>query len=305
MRPVFPFLCSVNRIVLIFLLLGFSVNAQVLNNRGGEAFTDRPFFNEDFIRANHLKRLEGYFVYKKQGELMQDTKFRYVYNFDESGRLTSTYETKPDGKGLDTLWNYYEYTPEGFLAVHRKTDQEGYTSVHNTYDDQGRVVQVTYTRDYTDSSGLGIARSLAFNTERMEYANYGRQTRCTRYNSDNLAYLDEYHNYNDLGYLVERTERIKMTSTVYTYAYEYNEKGKLAAIRKSSNQQEGFLEEFLFKYDDLGNLIEKHIYRNGVFTTDIQIIYNSKSRLLATVITRQVSTGFMTILRFKDYEFYD
>ena len=38
---------------------------------------------------------------------------------------------------------------------------------------------------------------------------------------------------------------------------------------------------------------------------DIQILYNSKSKLLASVITRQVSTGFMMIIRFKDYEFYD
>ena len=59
-----------------------------------------------------------------------------------------------------------------------------------------------------------------------------------------------------------------------------------------------------FKYDDLGNLVEKHIYKNGVFTMDIQIIYNSKSKLLSAVLTRQVSTGFILILRFQDYEFF-
>ena len=96
-----------------------------------------------------------------------------------------------------------------------------------------------------------------------------------------------------------------MTSQVYTYDYAYNEKGKLASIKKTSNTQEGVLEEFKFKYDELGNLVEKHIYRNGVFTTDIQFIYNSKTKLLATVMTKQVSTGFLMILRFKDYSFYN
>ena len=91
-----------------------------------------------------------------------------------------------------------------------------------------------------------------------------------------------------------------------TWTNEENMKNrKKWKIRKKSNQKEGYLEELLFKYDELGNLIEKQIYKNGVFTTDIQILYNSKSKLLASVITRQVSTGFMMIIRFKDYQFYD
>jgi len=95
-----------------------------------------------------------------------------------------------------------------------------------------------------------------------------------------------------------------MTSSVYTYSHEYNDKGKLSAIKKTSNRASGILEEMTFKYDDLGNLLEKRIYRNGEFTTDIQIIYNSKTKLLSAVLTKQVSTGFMTIIRFKNYEFF-
>ena len=39
------------RIVVIFLFIHWFSVAQVLDNRTGEAFTDRPFFNEDFIKA--------------------------------------------------------------------------------------------------------------------------------------------------------------------------------------------------------------------------------------------------------------
>ena len=81
--------------------------------------------------------------------------------------------------------------------------------------------------------------------------------------------------------------------------------GKLSAIRKKSNKEEGYLEELLYKYDELGNLIEKHIYKKGVFTTDIQIMYSSKTKLLSTVLTREVATDFMMILRFRDYEFFE
>ena len=292
-------------IVCFFVLIVGVSYAQVLDNRSGDAFTDRPFFNESFIKQNKLKRLQGSFVYKKQGELMRETKFKYTYDFDREGHLISTFETRTDDGTVDTTWNYYEYDQANNLTIHRKTDLEGFSSIHYGYDSLGRVISEEYMRDFVDTGTNVVCRSLSFNKESIKYMDFDKQTKSTRFNSYDLPYLDEYINYNDLGYLVERIERIKMTSTVYTYTYEYNEQGKLSAIRKSSNRQEGFLEELLFRYDELGNLIEKHIYKNGVFTTDIQIIYNSKSKLLATVITRQVSTGFMMILRFKDYEFFD
>ena len=281
------------------------LHAQVLDNRHGDAFTDKPFFNESFIKENRLKKLKGSFVYKKQGELMKETKFKYVYEFDQEGHLISTFETRADDGSLDTNWNYYVYSDQHHLKVHRKTDLDGFSSIYYGYDSTGRVISEEFMREFVDSGTHLICRSLAFNKEELTYANNGQQTKRTRYNSYGLPYLDEFYNYNELGYLVERSERITMTSTIYTYKYEYNETGKLSAIRKSSNLQEGYMEELLFKYDELGNLIEKHVYKNGVFTTDIQIIYNSKSKLLATVITRQVSTGFMMILRFKDYEYFE
>ncbi len=284
-----------------FLFFGCAY-AQVLDNRMGEAFTDKPFFNEDFVKRNRLKRLNGTYTYKNQGGAMRETKFKHVFEFDREGRLISTYETRTDDGTKDTAWNIYEYDEFGFLEVHRKTDQDGFTAVRYTNDSIGRVIKEEYVREI-DSNGR-IVQTLSFNEERIEYTEYDKQTKCTRYNNYNLPYLDEFFNYNELGYLINREERIKMTSSVYTYTHEYNDKGKLAAIKKTSNRADGILEEMTFKYDQLGNLLEKRVYRNGEFTTDIQIIYNSKTKLLSAVLTKQVSTGFMTIIRFKNYEFY-
>jgi antitoxin component YwqK of YwqJK toxin-antitoxin module len=180
---------------------------------------------------------------------------------------------------------------------------DGFLTIKYTHDTLGRILTKEYVRDI-DSAG-SIVRSLSFNTEAIKYANFDLQTKRTFYNNYDLPYLDEYFNYNEMGYLMERIERIKMTSAVYTFKYEYNDEGKLSAIRRSSNKKEGYTEELLFKYDELGNLIEKHIYKNGIFTTDIQIIYSSKTKLLQTVLTREVSTDFLMILRFKDYEYFN
>lgn len=290
-------------IIIICFGLSFGVNAQVLDNRNGEAFTDAPFFNEAFVRENKLKKLNGEFTYMKSGSGMRKTEFKYVYEFDVNGRLISTFETRTDDGSIDTTWNKYHYDENNNLISHSKTDLEGFLTIKYTHDSLGRVLTKEFTRDI-DSAG-SIIRSLSFNKESIKYANYDLQTKRTFYNNYDLPYLDEYFNYNELGYLVERIERIKMTSMVYTFHYEYNREGKLSAIRKSSNREEGYLQEFLFKYDELGNLIEKHIYKNGEFITDIQIIYSSKTKLLSSVITREVSTDFMMILRFNDYEFFD
>lgn len=289
--------------VLFLSILACDSYAQVLDNREGKAFTDEPFFNTDFIKTNKLKSLNGTYVYKKDGEPMYTTKYSYVYEFDTNGQLASTYETRADDGSKDTTWSIYEYDEEGLLEIHRKTDLDGFLTVHYTYDSLNRVIKEEFVRDI-DSNGR-IIRSLKFNEEEIKYVDFNGKTRRTRYNNYDLPYLDETYNYNELGYLVERIERIKMTGTVYTFHYEYDEKGKLAAIRKSSNKKEGYSEELLFKYDELGNLVEKHVYRDGVFTTDYQIIYNSKTKLLSSVITRQVSTNFMMIIRFLDYEFYE
>jgi hypothetical protein len=64
------------------------------------------------------------------------------------------------------------------------------------------------------------------------------------------------------------------------------------------------IEEFIFKYDEHGNLLEKQIHRNGVYITEIGLIYNEKSKLLTYALTRDVATNFIMILGFKDYVFY-
>lgn len=270
----------------------------------GNAFTDKPFFNTDFIKENKLKKLKGTYVYKKRDEPMQTTEYNYAFEFNSEGMLVATFETRKDDGSIDTTWNKYNYNKKGLLTRHRKTDQEGYLTTNYQYDSLDRVVNEEILRELIDSSG-NIVRTLTFNFERFEYSVYDGQTKRTKYNNYDLPYLEEMMYYNEDGYLVERIERIKMTSKVFTYHYEYNDRGLLGAVRKSSNRSEGYLEEWLFEYDEYGNLVEKKVYKNGEFITDYQIIYNSKSKLLATVITRQVSTNFMMILRFFDYEFFD
>ena len=53
------FVNSYLKILVAFLFISHISISQVLDNRKGEAFTDRPFFNEKFIKENNLKSLNG------------------------------------------------------------------------------------------------------------------------------------------------------------------------------------------------------------------------------------------------------
>jgi hypothetical protein len=275
----------------------------MLDNRYGSAFTDKPFFNTDFIRANKVNKLNGKFTYKKQGDMMRETQYMYVYEFDSLGRLSSSFETRKDDGTVDTTWNVYLYNGQNQLTEHKRGDGIGFTSTGYEYDEKGNQTKESYIREYVDS--LGNAQRTVLNSESMKYEYYDLQVKKTVYNNYDLPYKYELIKYNELGYLVEREERLIMTMSVTTIKYTYNDKGYIASISSFEGSNTIPTEENLYIYDDFGNLLEKHLYRNGVFTTEFEMIYNDKSKLLSYVLTRDVATNFIMILGLKDYEFFN
>lgn len=289
--------------MLLFCLIHSFLNSQILDNKNGLAFTDEPFFNQSFIRNNKIKGFKGEVTYKKAGDVMRKTEFKSLYEFNLNGQLVSTFETRNEDGIKDTIQNYYEYSPNNYLTLHRKKDGEGFGSILYERDSLGRIILEESHRDVFDAQGK-LEKSLIMNHETMKYDSFPQQLKKTTFNSYNLPYLVEISHFNKEGYLLEREEQLKMTSAKIKYFYEYSDKGYISAIRSNANVDGIFSEEWFFKYDELGNLIEKHIYKNGVFTTDIQIIYNSETKLLSSILTREVSTNFIIITRFTDYAFY-
>ncbi len=274
----------------------------MLDNREGNAFTDRPFFNQEFIRDNRIHKLNGVFTYKKPGEVMRQTEYKYVYEFDSLGRLVSSFETRKDDGTQDTTWNKYFYSEKGEMIEHKKGDGKGFTSTTFEFDEEGRSIRKSNVREYLDS--LGEMQRTVLNSESMSYQQYENQYKRTVYNSYGLPYMEEIYRYNELGYLIEREERLIMTSTVTTYTYDYTNNGYIASIAGYRYGEEIPVEETKFVYDDHGNLLDKHIYRSGQYITEFEMLYNDKSKLLTYVLTRDVATNFIMILGFKDYEFF-
>jgi hypothetical protein len=294
----------VKNILFICCLLPFLLNAQILDNKQGLAFTDQPFFDQNFIHTNKIKRLKGEVTVKKAGDMMRKTELKSIYEFNSLGQVISTFETRNEDGIKDTVQNLYEYSADNQLNIHRKKDANGYGSTYYQRDPLNRIVMEESRRELFDDKGH-LERSLVINQETMKYDTFPLHVKKTVYNSYKLPYLEEISRYNADGYLLEKEESLKMTSGKVKYLYSYNEKGLISAIRSNAKVDGLFAEEWLFKYDDLGNLVEKHIFKNGVFTTDIQIIYNTDTKLLSSVLTREVSTNFIVIVRFLGYEYFD
>lgn len=290
-------------LLLLFTIPGLFAGAQMLSNELGEAFTDTPFFNTDFIARNHIHRLKGEFIYKKQGEMMQPTTFYYVYEFDSLGRLVLKYETRTDDGTRDTTFMQYAYSGDELAAL-TTFDREGKTSYRYTLDDGNHRVAESIVRTfYADS--LHPSREIVLNKETMTWQLADRQAKKTVYNSYGLPYKEVFYYYDERGYLSSREEFLMTTSERTIYTYEYNEKGYLAALKRKKAGSDSYEEELRFRYDEYGNLIEKHLYKEGIFTTDTQFLYNEKSRLLNAILIREVKTNFILILRFKEYDYFN
>jgi len=287
-----------------FVLLASFSNAQMIYNLEGNAFTDLPYFDTNFIRVNKIKSISGNYSRKKDGDMIRNTNDIFEYKFDSLGYLISTFETKSvENSKTDTLLNYYEYTIAGKISLHRKSEYGGISSFHYKYDSLNRLIHVENRRDVLDKEGK-VVNTIVINQELMKYFPIEGGWKKVIYNNYNLPYLEEIEKRNTDGYLIETTQRMRMASSEYSKKYAYNEKGLLARVSMFHSELVAPYEEWIFKYDTFGNVIEKHIYKNEKFTKDLQIIYDTKTQLLGSTIQKETSSNYMMILRFQNYKFY-
>lgn len=291
-----------------YLLVTAWSHAQLLDNSKGLAFTEYPFFNVPFVKAAKIKEIRGEYTFKKQGDVMRQTNYVYVFSFDTLGRLTCHYETAKGDIVNDTTVRFYTYAPNGNLTSLRVNEKRGFLTTYYTYDDDNRVIKEEVWRDIdTMNSKLqpSIERSLLWNSETMSYSTYEGQYRKKIYNSYGNQYLEQTKYYDSLGLLSKEEELYTITRNQLNHYYRYGDKGWIESIRTIKNIDSIPLSEVRFTYDNYGNILSKQVYKNGVFTTDYQVIYSGDTGLLSSILIREVSTNFISIIRFKEAEFWD
>lgn len=297
------------RSFLIILFLAFTgvLSAQMLENEFGKAFSDEPFFNESFIKRNKIKRIIGRFSSKAINDRIRKDSNIYIYEFNNNGQLTQKYHTVEIGGQLDTVVYQYEYNDKGQITVFRKSDQEGFFATHYTYDTLGRVIIEEKRRDInknTDVLNFELDKSLVFNQETSSYYDAENQSKRTYYNNYDRPFKDHFKYYNELGYLVKEETILKMSRIRNYKEILYNDKGLVGTINYTSTSKNTKPTKEEFFYDDYNNLEQIKFYREGNYIVEHQLLYNKKTKLLKTVLTRDVGSNLITILAFDEYEFY-
>jgi len=293
--------------VIILVLLNSSALAQMLDNRKGEAFTDRPYFNKDFVRNNNIKAVKGRFTIKKLGDILRDTDLIKEFEFDEQGRLTRTFETTQGAFGKDTVVELFEYDEINRLKVVRMTDKHGFYATHYEYDSEGRVVRKELRRNlnaHKDLSNFELGKEFIVTFELSSYLRFDNQVKRTISNSFDIPFKETIYYYDEHGVLVKEKDRIIRTSATTTKEYFYNEKGYMDSIAISSPKSQVKAKNYSYKYDDFDNLEVMEYYKDGINTTEHQIIYDHQTTLLKYVLVKEVSTAYITILTIDEVEFY-
>ena len=94
----------------LFLFQSAPTVAQLIDNKTGVALLDEtPFFSPKFIKAAKIKSIQGDFSYKKQSDVIRNSKNVTVYEFDTLGRLVLHYSTAKGDVKSDTTVNTYAY----------------------------------------------------------------------------------------------------------------------------------------------------------------------------------------------------
>lgn len=293
---------------LVILLISSHVSAQLLDNTKGVAFTDIPFFNTKFVKGCKLKEIHGKFTYKKQGDIMRESNYVYVFNFDTLGNLVRHYQTSKGDLVTDTNVRFYDYTQDGRIVRKRISQKKGFLSTYYSYNSNGQIVKEEVYRDIDTMNSLlnpSIERSILWNTETMDYQLYEGQYKKKVFNSYGNQYLEVTKYLDSLGYLAREEELYTITRNRITTKYSYSDKGWIEKVSVYKNTDTVPMSESRFTYDTFGNLQSKLIYKDGVFITEYQIIYSGLTGLLYSIVMREVSSNFISIIRFSEPTFWD
>lgn len=289
----------------IVFFSGLSLSAQILDNTEGKTFGETPYFHEEFVKRNKIKTIKGYYSTKASLDYIHKTKDVYFYQFNTEGQLVTEYKTQYG----DTLVSMFEYDDQGRLAILRKSDNAGFHSYHFKYDDQNRITEKEYRRDVSkggDKAKFVLDKTFIVSVEKFEYINLeGNNYKKIYLNHADKVYKDEFHYFNEFDLLIEQEGRMKMGSGLTKTTYQYDEFGRVSEKKSEKRVMGNYTAKWVYEYDEHNNVLAEHYYKDDKYITEYQIVYQQETMLLKALVTRDVETEFVTILRFSDYTFFE
>jgi hypothetical protein len=294
----------------ILLLLCLSINqlfAQMINNELGQIFTETPFFNEKYIRSVKLKSITGTISSKKELGAIKRSGKKEAYIFNEKGNLTIHYLSSQTKSKPDTIFTFYEYNLKNENTIFRVSDSYGFYSYSKKYNDLGKLINKTYSREKNASKSkmnFKLEEKYVIFEESYLYEYKDSAIEVTTLNSNGRPYQRQIYHFDSFNYLSKIHTRLLISNTTKHEKYHYNDKGFLKSIQYFTSENKTPIKELRYDYDEWGNVTFMDEYKDNVRVIHKELLYDPSTLILKTILSQDLVSNLITIIKFKP-EFYN
>jgi hypothetical protein len=288
------------KVLSVFFILSFSSQAQMILNDTEYINEDILVFNPAFIKSQGIQSIKGRISVKRPNSTIRTTNDYREYFFDTLGRIVSSYESN---SYRDTLWREYFYNGKGYLIYQSSGTKSKYNYSSYQYDDEGRIVGI---EDYErENDYLGIPKTKLLKKRTFDYKPC--DTTCVKIIlSDKGTPFMKEEMFTLLNGKPKRIEtRYLATQEGIMESFEYDAYGRIRDRITRTTKQELEKEHFTFKYDALGNVMERKFFDQGSLLSETQYIVNEKTGMLSAIIEEKEVKGYLFIIRFGTFEYFD
>lgn len=292
-------------LIVLFMVAALQSDAQLIDNRNGNAFNEEMFFNQQFLWLNKIRTITGQVSIKRPNRPIEQRPDISVYRFNEVGLMTRMDRVSSIKNLVDSLTILVKRNDLGGIALREETGTRGYFSTGFVYDDRGKIIRVEYgtaENISTEKSKLEPGRTITINAESIIWNEQDNGIlRKSVYNNYGLHYANWTIVKNSKGFVESETEELIMSGRNKTKTYSYNEHGWISKIESSDNMSSGKKAQ-TFRYDDLGNVVKVEYYDGKQMNREIEVLY-TPTMLVEAFLDHDVETGDIVITKFT-YEYY-
>jgi len=297
-----------NRVILLLFCLSINhLFAQMINNESGQIFTETPFFNEKYIRSVKLKSITGTISSKKELGAIKSSGKKEAYIFNEKGNLTIHYLSSKTKNKPDTTFTFYEYNLKNENTIFRVSDSYGFYSYSKKYNDLGKLINKTYSREKNASKSkmnFKLEEKYVIFQESYLYENKDSIIEVTTLNSNGRPYQRQIYYYDSFNYLFKIHTRLLISNSTKYEKYTYNDRGLLKSIQYFNNENETPIKELRYDYDEWGNVTFMDEYKDNVRVIHKELLYDPSTLILKTILSQDLVSNLITIIKYKP-EFYN
>jgi len=297
-----------NRVILLLFCLSINqLFAQMINNESGQIFTETPFFNEKYIRSVKLKSITGTISSKKELGAIKSSGKKEAYIFNENGNLTVHYLSSKTKNKPDTTFTFYEYNLKNENTIFRVSDSYGFYSYSKKYNDLGKLINKTYSREKNASKSkmnFKLEEKYVIFQESYLYENKDSTIEVTTLNSNGKPYQRQIYYYDSFNYLFKMHTRLLISNSTKQEKYTYNDRGYLKSIQYFNNENETPIKELRYDYDEWGNVTFMDEYKDNVRVIHKELLYDPSTLILKTILSQDLVSNLITIIKYKP-EFYN